>query len=137
MSPPVFPLACPDSRFAPVYVGDVVAAFVHALQHDATVGQRLELCGPEEYTLRQLVEYTRDTLGLCRRIVGLDYLANKLVADDHWHGNGLLCPGVPVPDVNIGAADGGAVNLDEDVADSDARLWHILHPESGFRFRLD
>ena len=79
-SPSVFPLACPDSRFAPVYVGDVVSAFVHALQHDASVGQRLELCGPEEFTLRHLVEYTRDTLGLCRHIVGLGDGLSRLQA---------------------------------------------------------
>ena len=80
MSPPLFPLACPDSRFAPVYVGDVVSAFVHALQHDSTVGKRLELCGPEEFTLKQLVEYTRDTLGLYRRVVGLGDGLSRLQA---------------------------------------------------------
>mgnify|MGYP001814530682 CR=1 FL=1 len=71
MSPLIFPLACPDSRFAPVYVGDVIDAFAHALEHDATVGRRLDLCGPAEYTLKHLVEYTRDTLGMRQRIIGL------------------------------------------------------------------
>ena len=80
LSPLVFPLACPDSRFAPVYVGDVVDAFVHALEHDATVGKRLELCGPAEFTLKQLVEYTRDTLGLHQRIIGLGDGLSRLQA---------------------------------------------------------
>ena len=80
MSPLVFPLACPDSRFAPVYVGDVVDAFVHALEHDATVGRRLDLCGPDEFTLKQLVEYTRDTLGLRQCILGLGDGMSKMQA---------------------------------------------------------
>ena len=61
LSPLFFPLACPGSRFAPVYVGDVAEAFCKALVDDATSGQRLELCGPDNYTLKELVVYTRDT----------------------------------------------------------------------------
>jgi NADH dehydrogenase len=80
MSPPVFPLACPDSRFAPVYVGDVVDAFAHALEHDATIGRRLDLCGPDEFTLKQLVEYTRDTIGMRRHITGLGDGMSRLQA---------------------------------------------------------
>jgi uncharacterized protein YbjT (DUF2867 family) len=71
LSPLVFPLACPESRFAPVYVGDVAHGFAVALREQATVGQRYELCGPHTYTLRQLVEYTVSELGLRRRVVGL------------------------------------------------------------------
>jgi NADH dehydrogenase len=71
LSPLFLPLACPDSRFAPVYVGDVAAAFCKALADDATSGQRLELCGPDDYTLKELVVYTRDTLGLKKPVIGL------------------------------------------------------------------
>ena len=68
---PVFPLACPDARFQPVFVGDVVDAFVRALDDRATHGRRYSLCGPRVYTLRELVEYAAETAGLDRRIVGL------------------------------------------------------------------
>jgi uncharacterized protein YbjT (DUF2867 family) len=71
LSPLFFPLACPDSRFAPVYVGDVAAAFCKALTDEATRGQRLELCGPDSYSLKELVVYTRDTLGLKKPVIGL------------------------------------------------------------------
>ena len=71
ISPMVFPLACPQARFAPVYVGDVVQAFVTALNDDATAGQCYELCGPRTYTLRDLVAYTGEITGRRRRIVGL------------------------------------------------------------------
>jgi uncharacterized protein YbjT (DUF2867 family) len=47
ITPGVFPLACPDARFAPVYVGDVVAALTKALADAGTVGKRYDLCGPQ------------------------------------------------------------------------------------------
>ena len=80
LAPGVFPLACPNSRFAPVYVSDVAEAFCLALRDESTFGERLELCGPETFTLKQLVEYTRDTLGLQRIIIGLGNGLSKLQA---------------------------------------------------------
>lgn len=88
--PPVFPLACAKARFAPVYVGDVVAAFVHALENPSTAGQRLDLCGPGEYTLGQLVQYTADLTGNKTRVVGMPDFASRVQA----HILGLL-PGKP------------------------------------------
>jgi NADH dehydrogenase len=49
---PVLALACPEARFQPVYVRDVVRAFVAALDARETHGQRYTLCGPRQYTLR-------------------------------------------------------------------------------------
>ena len=69
---PVLPLACPTARFAPVYVGDVVKAFVTALEDPASHGQRYNLCGPDSYSLRQLVEYTARLIGVRPRIIPLD-----------------------------------------------------------------
>ena len=71
ISPFVFPLACPQARFAPVFVGDVVGAFLTALGDDSTAGQRYELGGPRAYTLRELVEYVAALTGRRRLIVGL------------------------------------------------------------------
>ena len=77
---PVFPLACPDARFQPVFVGDVAQAFVNALTDRATLGQRYSLCGPEVYTLRALVEFVARESRLNRRIVGLPRWLGKLQA---------------------------------------------------------
>lgn len=79
LSPGVLPLACPDSSFAPVCVTDVVEAMCRSLD-EATGGERLELCGPEVFTLRHLVEYTRDQLGLRRVIIGLGHGLSRLQA---------------------------------------------------------
>ena len=68
---PVIPLACPDARFAPVYIGDVVSAFALALEDASTYGKSYELCGPRVYTLKELVEYTAQLIGRKRLIVGL------------------------------------------------------------------
>ena len=76
---PVFPLACPDSRFAPVYVTDVVEAMCRSIG-DATGGERLDLCGPETFTLAELVGYTRDLLQIKCHIAGLNGSLSRLQA---------------------------------------------------------
>ena len=78
LSPFVFPLACPQARFVPVYVADVVQAFLAALQDDSTAGQCYELCGPRTYTLRELVAYTARITGRRRLIVGLGDRLSRL-----------------------------------------------------------
>jgi uncharacterized protein YbjT (DUF2867 family) len=78
--PLALPLARPDARFAPVWVGDVVAALLHALADDATAGECYELCGPERMTLREIVCQVRDRLGLARAVVGLPDFAARLQA---------------------------------------------------------
>ena len=72
LAPYLFPLACPDSRFAPVYVGDVARAFIIALENGATIGHRYDLCGPRVYTLWEIVELTAREFGLRRKIIELN-----------------------------------------------------------------
>lgn len=79
--PYFFPLACATARFAPVYVGDVADRFVQALDDKSTYGQRYNVCGPEEYSLKQLVEYTAKTLGLNRRVISLPDFISQLQAN--------------------------------------------------------
>ncbi|HYA39201.1 MAG TPA: complex I NDUFA9 subunit family protein [Candidatus Methylomirabilis sp.] len=71
-APGVFPLACPDARFQPVYVEDVVRVFVEALDNHKTFGQRYDLCGPSVYTLREIVRYVAELLDRRVCIVGLN-----------------------------------------------------------------
>lgn len=69
---PVLVLARPDARFQPVYVGDVAESFVRALEDIKTFGRRYDLCGPQRYTLRQLVAWVARTIGCPRLIIGLN-----------------------------------------------------------------
>jgi len=81
LMPGVMPLACPASRLAPVYVGDVAEAFVRSLNNPATYGQKYNLCGPQSYTLRQLVQYTAQQAGMKRWVAGLGPGLSKLMAN--------------------------------------------------------
>lgn len=77
ITPLIFPLACANTLFAPVYVGDVARRFVLALEDKSSYGQRYDLCGPKQYSLKQLVEYTATQLELKRVIIGLpDFLSH-------------------------------------------------------------
>ena len=78
--PGPFPLACPDSRFAPVYVGDVTEAMARTLNNRRSWGKHYELCGPRVLTLKELVEYTADCLGLRKPIIGLSQNLSALQA---------------------------------------------------------
>jgi len=53
---PVMPLAGAHAQFQPVWVQDVAHAIVYALQNPSTTHQTYELCGPDIFTLKQLVE---------------------------------------------------------------------------------
>jgi uncharacterized protein YbjT (DUF2867 family) len=72
---PVLVLGSPEARFQPVYVGDVVKAMLAALDSRAqlsdTGGQRYDLCGPHECTLRELMAYVCAVTGRRRLIIGL------------------------------------------------------------------
>ena len=77
---PVFPLASANARFQPVYVGDVADAFVACLKDLATFGQTYELCGPQTYSLRQLVDYSGTLIGKHRLVIPLPGALARLQA---------------------------------------------------------
>lgn len=109
---PVLALAMPEARFQPVYVGDVVKAMLAALDSLESVGKRYDLCGPQECTLRELIEFVCAVTGRRRLVIGLpdslaylqawamELLPVKLLTRDN-----LLS--MRVPSV-CGSCDGGA-----------------------------
>ena len=68
---PLFPLAGANARFQPVWVEDVVAAVADSLRRADSIGATYDLCGPTQYSLRQLVGYAAAVSGHPRAIVGL------------------------------------------------------------------
>ena len=62
-SPPVIPVVGTGAYpFRPIWAEDVATAFRRALTTAATVERQLELTGPVEYTLRELLVLIRDLL---------------------------------------------------------------------------
>lgn len=60
---PIIPIIGADTKFQPVYVGDVANAIVSSLSNVSTFGQTYELCGPKVYTTLELEQYLSVILG--------------------------------------------------------------------------
>ena len=78
--PGPLPLACAGARFAPVYVQDVVEAMANALPDPATFGRRYELCGPDEFTLQEIVRLVARCSGNDKLVVPLPDWLSRLQA---------------------------------------------------------
>lgn len=68
---PFFPLAGADARFQPVWVEDVAATVADSLMRADSIGAAYDLCGPTQYSLRELVSYAAAVSGHPRAIIGL------------------------------------------------------------------
>lgn len=77
---PVMPLAGAQTLFQPVWVGDVVQAIVHCLRSGDTANRTYEVCGPQAFTLQQLVELAGRLSGHPRLVLGLPELLARLQA---------------------------------------------------------
>ena len=73
-------MACPQARFAPVHVEDVAAAFIKSLPDPDSYGKHYCLCGPQTYSLQELVEFTANCLNIKRRIIPLTDSFSRLQA---------------------------------------------------------
>lgn len=78
--PLALPLARPEAKLSPVWVEDVVAAMLLSLDDEETAGESYQLCGPDVFTLRELVSFVRDELGLHKAIIGLPDFLSRIQA---------------------------------------------------------
>lgn len=62
-----------ETKFQPVYVGDVAAAVVESLEGDEAAGKTYELGGPSVYSFKQLMEYLLEVIGKRRFLVPLPF----------------------------------------------------------------
>ena len=69
-----------QTRFQPVYVGDVAEAIVRALDDSVAPGQTFELGGPKIYTFRQLMELLLAQIRRHRCLVNLPFGLAELQA---------------------------------------------------------
>ncbi|MEM9881179.1 MAG: complex I NDUFA9 subunit family protein, partial [Pseudomonadota bacterium] len=54
---PFMPLICGNTRFQPVYVGDVATAVFQALTQDDFKGKTYELGGPKTYSFKEVLSF--------------------------------------------------------------------------------
>jgi NADH dehydrogenase len=126
----LMPLARAGARFAPIYVDDVVEAFLRALRGGAAEHQVFELCGPEVLTLRQIVQRTAQAAHLPCHVLPLpdglgrlqaalmDFLPGKPFSSDNFRS--LLRDSV--------CHDDGCARLGLEPSGFDARLPEWLTP---------
>lgn len=70
---PVLPLAGADTKFQPVFVGDVAEAIARAVDGKVEDGKAYELGGPQVKTLRELVDYVCEVTGRKRLIAPVPF----------------------------------------------------------------
>lgn len=80
ISPGFMPLPCPEARMAPVHVEDVAQAFVRSIDNPDSYRIRYALCGPHEYSLREIVAFLAEASGHRRRILSLPDGLSRLQA---------------------------------------------------------
>ena len=78
---------------------------------------------------------------VAQRIAGdarahLDDAADELMADHQARRDGALAPVVPLVDVQVGAADGGFLELDQHLVRAGRGHRHLFHPDAFFRVAL-
>ena len=77
---PVLPLAGAQTRFQPVFVGDVAEAIARAVDGQVAGGKVYELGGPEVATLDHLVRYMLKTIQRSRLVLDLPLPVAKIQA---------------------------------------------------------
>jgi NADH dehydrogenase len=68
---PVLALGGVQTKFQPVFVGDVAQAFVQALENVDTIGQTYELVGPTVYSMKELLHLSGVYSGHPRPVIEL------------------------------------------------------------------
>jgi len=77
---PVLPLfGGGQTRFQPVFVGDVARAFARLVEHGELAGRTYELGGPEIMTFRELMDFTLATIERRRLMVPIPWAIARLM----------------------------------------------------------
>jgi NADH dehydrogenase len=77
---PIMPVIAGDTRFQPVYVGDVAEAVMAALANPDAAGKTYELGGPRAWSFRELLAFIVKETGRSRRLVEIPMGVARLQA---------------------------------------------------------
>jgi NADH dehydrogenase len=114
---PLYPLpgGGTQTRFQPIWVGDLVGMLADSIEADEHVGEIYEVGGPEVLTLREITDLVYEAEGTSMRIVGLPMgLA----------GVGLKTLGV-VPGFPMGGDQYRSLNFDNTTEDNDVEAFGV------------
>ena len=78
--PFVFPLACAQTRFAPVYVGDLVNFMKDSIDDVSSFNKKIDICGPKIYTLEEIVKIVIEVKGYSTTVIPLNNALSKFQA---------------------------------------------------------
>ena len=78
--PFVFPLACAQTRFAPVYVGDLVNFMKDSIDDVSSFNKKIDICGPKIYTLEEIVKIIIEVKGYSTKVIPLNNALSKFQA---------------------------------------------------------
>ena len=77
---PIFPLACPNSKFMPVYVDDLTDYMISTINDTKSYNRKIDVTGPNEYSFRELINQTLLALEIKRLILPLNNLLSRVQA---------------------------------------------------------
>jgi len=77
---PIFPLACPNARFQPVYVEDLTDFMVECIFDKKTYGEKINVTGPREYSFIELIKKTIGVMKIRRIVIPLNDFLSKIQA---------------------------------------------------------
>jgi NADH dehydrogenase len=89
---PVLALGGVQTKFQPVFVGDVAQAFVQALENVDTIGQTYELVGPTVYSMKELLHLSGVYSGHPRPVIELPNALARIQAFllEHMPGGPIM-----------------------------------------------
>ena len=77
---PVFPLACPYSKFAPIYVDDLTKIIIKSINDKNSYNQAIDVTGPKVYTFYELIQLTLEFLKIKRFVIPLPDFLSRIQA---------------------------------------------------------
>ena len=78
--PFLFPLACYDSKFAPIFVDELSNFIIDSISNTKSFNKKYNLCGPKIYSLKQIIELIIKTKKKKIKVIPLSKNLSKIQA---------------------------------------------------------
>ena len=78
--PFLFPLACHNAKFAPVFINELTEFMVNTINDSKSFNRIYNLCGPKVYSLKEILELIIQTKNLNTKVIPLSNFLSKTQA---------------------------------------------------------